>query len=84
MLLLISLRLLHRRFSPDTVSALLDVAAALGSGWRPTPSAALTLAELHLDRAASLGPAAVAATLAPPPMEAEVESTSALIRAPFL
>lgn len=77
MLLLMSMRLLHRRFSPDTVSALIDVAAALGSGWCPTASAALTLAELHLDRAASLGPAAIAATLAQPPMEAEVDSFSA-------
>ncbi|CAL8466575.1 g6111 [Coccomyxa elongata] len=60
-----------RRLSPVTLLALLDAAAALGSGWWPTPSAALTLAELHLDRAVSLGAASVAVTLAQPTMEAQ-------------
>lgn len=54
-----------RRLPPDALLKLLELAAALGSSWRPTPAVALTLAELHLDRAALCGPAAAAAAATP-------------------
>ena len=52
-----------RQLPPEALPKLLELAAALGSSWRPTPAVALTLAELHLDRAVLCGPAA--ATAAP-------------------
>ena len=51
-------RSLCRRIPPEALPKLMELAAALGSGWRPMPAVALSLAELHLDRAALFGPSA--------------------------